>query len=106
MILLDDINNNRRRIQEIFQRIDDAQDNEEDIWKILVRERLISDEQFEELKDLQNTEIEKISNVLKGTKIGQGIPFLPTALEGLRQKFAKLWEDGVKNKILPVLKDM
>ena len=105
-ILLDDINNNRRRIQEIFQRIDDAQDNEEDIWKMLVRERLISDEQFEELKDLENTEIEQISNVLKGTKIGQGIPFLPTALEGLRQKFAKLWEDGVKNKILPVLKEM
>ena len=73
---------------------------------MLVRERLISDEQFEELKDLENTEIEQISNVLKGTKIGQGIPFLPTALEGLRQKFAKLWEDGVKNKILPVLKEM
>ena len=49
-ILLDDINNNRRRIQEIFQRIDDAEDNE-------VREGLISDEQFEELENLENTEI-------------------------------------------------
>ena len=39
-ILLDDINNNRRRIQEIFQRIDDAQDNEEDIWKIWYTKRL------------------------------------------------------------------
>ena len=57
-ILLNDINNNRRRIQEIFQRIDDAENNEEDIWKILVREGLISDDkQFEELKNLENTKI-------------------------------------------------
>ena len=78
-ILLDDIDSNRRRIQEIFQRIDDANENEEDIWKMLVREGLISDEQFEELKHLENTEIEEISNILKSTKIGQGIPFLPTS---------------------------
>ena len=43
-ILLDDLQNNRHRIQEIFQQIDDAEENEEDIWKILVREGLISDE--------------------------------------------------------------
>ena len=76
-ILLDDLQNNRHRIQEIFQRIDDAEENEEDIWKILVREGLISDEQFEELENLENTEIEKISSILKSTKSGQGIPFLP-----------------------------
>ena len=46
-ILLDDINNNSRRIREIFQRIDDADDNEEDVWKMLVREGLISGDHFE-----------------------------------------------------------
>ena len=30
-MVLSDINNNRRRVQELFQRIDDAEDNEEDI---------------------------------------------------------------------------
>ena len=105
-MLLDDINNNRRRIQEIFQRIDDADDNEADIWKMLAREDLISDEQFEELKDLENTEVEEISNILKGVKIGQGIPFLPTSLKDLRHMFGQLWEKGVKNKILPVLKEL
>ena len=105
-ILLDDIDSNRRRIQEIFQRIDDANENEEDIWKMLVREGLISDEQFEELKHLENTEIEEISNILKSTKIGQGIPFLPTSLEGLRDMFEKLWTDGVKNKILPIINEL
>ena len=56
-ILLDDIDSNRHRIQEIFQRIDEANGNEEDIWKMLVREGLISDGQFEGLKHLENTEI-------------------------------------------------
>ena len=46
-MLLDDINNNRRRIREIFQRIDHADNNEEDVWKMLVREGLISGDQFE-----------------------------------------------------------
>ena len=41
-MLLDDINNNRRRIREIFQHIDDADDNEEGVWKMLVREGFIS----------------------------------------------------------------
>ena len=45
-MLLDDINNNRRRIREIFQRIDDADDNEEGVWKMLVRQGLISGDQF------------------------------------------------------------
>ena len=105
-ILLDDINSNRRRIREIFQRIDDADDNEDNIWKMLVREGLISDNQFEELKDLENTEVEEIASILKGVKIGQGISFLPTSLTALRHMFGKLWKSGIKDKILPVLKEL
>ena len=51
-MLLSDINNNRRRVQELFQRIDDAEDNEEDIWKLLARQGLISHEQFEKAKQV------------------------------------------------------
>ena len=70
-MLLDDINNNRRRIREIFQRIDDADDNEEDVWKMLVREGLISGDQFEKISALGGTDMETIGSVLKGAKIGQ-----------------------------------
>ena len=80
-MLLSDINDNRRRVQELFQRIDDAEDNGEDIWKLLARQRLISDEQFEKLSKLDNTYIETIASVLKAVKIGQGVPFLPTPLK-------------------------
>ena len=79
-MLLSDINNIRRRVQELFQRVDDAKDNEEDIWKLLALQGLISDEQFEKLSKFENTDIETIASVLKGVKTGQGIPFLPTSL--------------------------
>ena len=75
-MLLSNINNNRRRrFQGLFQRI------AEDIWELLTRQGLISDEQFEELSKLDNTDIETIASLLKGVKIGQGIPFLPTSLK-------------------------
>ena len=38
-MLLSDINNNRHRVQELFQRIDDAEDNEED-WKLASTSRI------------------------------------------------------------------
>ena len=65
VMLLGDINNNRRRVQKLFQRIDDAEDNEEDVWKLLARQGLISDEQFEKLSKVANTDIETIASVLK-----------------------------------------
>ena len=105
-MLLDDINNNRRRIREIFQRIADADDNEEAVWKMLVREGLISGA-------LDCTDMEKIASVLKGAKIGQGVPFLPTSLSDLRDIFGKSWEKFekhgskmVKTKLYPILEEL
>ena len=43
-MLLSDINNNCCRVQELFQRIDDVENNEEEIWKLLACQGLISDE--------------------------------------------------------------
>ena len=72
----------------------------------MIREGLISDEQFEKLSELENTELKEISSILKGTKIGQGISFLPTTMSALRYTFGKLWKEGVKDKILPILKEL
>ena len=86
---MSDINNNRCCVQILFQHIDDVEDNEEDIWKLLARQGLISEEQFEKLSKLDNTDIETIASVLKGVKIGQGIPFLPTIVGALWREFTK-----------------
>ena len=57
-----------------------------------VREGLISRDQFEKLSDLDGTDMEKIANVLKASKIGQGIPLLPTSLSELRNIFRELYK--------------
>ena len=62
--------------------------------------------QFEELENLENIELEEISSILKGTKSGQGVPFLPTSMVALRHTFGQLWEAVIKDKILPVLKEI
>ena len=98
MMLLSDINNNRHRVQELFQCNDDSEDNEEDIWKLLARQGLLSDEQFEKVSKLYNTDTER---------------FLPTPLKRLRAIFGALWteftqngSEMIKNKLLPVLKEL
>ena len=41
--------------------------------------------------------MEKSACVLKGAKIGQGVPFLPTSLSDLRNIFGKIWEKFEKH---------
>ena len=62
---------------------------------MLACQGLISDEQFEKLSKLDNTDIETIASVLKGVKIGHW--FLPTSLKGLRTLFVALWPEFTKN---------
>ena len=81
--------------------------------ELLARQGLISDEQFERLSKLDNSDIETIASVLKSVKIEQGIPFLPTSLKGLGTMFGALWteftkhgSEKMKNKLLHVLKEL
>ena len=74
-----------------------------------VREGLIS----EKLSDLDGTDMEKIANVLKGSKIGQGIPLLPTSVSELRNIFGKLFKKFekhgskmMKTKLLSILEEL
>ena len=57
--------------------------------------------------------MERIASVLKGAKIGQGVPFLPTSLSDLCDIFGKLWgkiekhgSKMVKTKLLPILGEL
>ena len=78
-----------------------------------VREGLVSGDQVEKLSDLDGTDMEKIANILKGSKIGQGMPLLPTSLSELRNIFGQLYKKiekhgskMVKTKLLPILKEL
>ena len=57
----------------------DAEDKDEmsTILQMRVRKGLISHEQFKQLCELEDPDLEKIIEVIVDTKIGQGLNFLP-----------------------------
>ena len=85
-MLFVDITNNRYRIEQIIQRLMDAADKEEmsTILQMLVREGLLSDEQFKQLGELEDPHFEKITEVIMDTKSVQGLNFLPLTIGKLR----------------------
>ena len=78
-MLLDDIEKNRYRVEQIFQRLTDVEDKEEmlTVLKTLVREGHLSDEQFERLVELEDPDLHTIKEVITDTKVGEGLKFLP-----------------------------
>ena len=60
-MLLDDIAKNRYRVEQIIRRLMDAEDKEEisTILQMLVREGLLSHEQFKQLGELEDPDLEK-----------------------------------------------
>ena len=114
-MLLDDIAKNRYRIERIIQRLMDAEDKEEmsTILQMLVREGLLSDEQFKQLGELEDPGLEKITEVTMDTKIGQGLNFLPRTISKLRHTLhsllAELEENGsefIKSKVASILEEL
>ena len=70
-MLLDDIEKNRYRVEQIFQRLMDTEDKDEilHVLKTLVREEHLSDEQFEQLAELEDPDLDTIKEVITETKV-------------------------------------
>ena len=94
-MLTADIKINRYRVDSIFTRLDDAQDNEDMLFilKQLTAEELLSPEQFEQLSELEQMDLPTIALVIKDTKVGQGLKFLPRKLTDLKQQLQIWLED-------------
>ena len=84
-MLIDGINKNRYRIESIFRRLDEAEVGELSILKGLVRECLLSDKQFGKLVELDVSDFLAVALVIKDTKVGQGVKFLPNTMKSLRE---------------------
>ena len=69
-MLLDDIEKNRYRVEQIFQRWMDAEDKDGmlTVLKTLVREGHLSEEQFEELAELEDPGLHTIKEVITDQK--------------------------------------
>ena len=91
-MLLGDIEKNRYRVEQIFQRLMDAEDKEEmlTVLSALVREGHLSDEQFERLAELEDPDLPTIKEVTTNTKVGGGLKFLPRTISNLRYTLQSL----------------
>ena len=114
-MLLDDIVENRYRVQQIIQRLMEAENKDElsTILRMLVREELLSEEQFEQLVELEDPDLEKIKEVITDTKIGQGLNFIPRTISNLRHTLhsllTELKENGtelIKSKVASILEEL
>ena len=114
-MLVDDIAHNRYRVKSIFTRLDDVSDKDDwlIILKELVKEELISTEQFKKLEELEEIDLPAVAAVIKETKIGQGLPFLPRKVSELTkhlhvwlEELAETGASTVRNKISALLKEL
>ena len=77
-MLLYDIDNNRYRVNSILRRLNNSQDDIKNVLKRLIREELISEEQFKKLNNLEGKfDLPAVVLVIKDTKVGRGLKFLP-----------------------------
>ena len=87
-ILLKNIDENRYRVENILTRLNRALNEEQflDSLKALSRESLLSRDQYDQLKSSGHSiGISNIANIIKSTKIGRGLRFLPRLSKDLKQ---------------------
>ena len=116
-ILINDIVKNRKRVKEIVTRFNQAGDDAKDrlsILKDLVKANLISDQQYLKLAEaVDEIDIEKLTGVIRESKIGQGLVLLPRKtdklIDTLGEWIKELAENGgtvLQNKISALLNEL
>ena len=103
--LLYDFEDNRYRVREIFRRLSNINDDEHlnDVLRRLARENLISLEQFNQLQQTDVSKLSNVANVIKNTKVGRGMVFLPRHKRGLIELLNK---ELSKREVLAVLEEL
>ena len=63
----------------------------------MASEELLSEEQYDQLSELDEIDSHSIATIVKGTKIGQGIMHLPVGISDLRDKLIESLKEYSKN---------
>ena len=97
-MLLNDIKNNRYRVKSILTRLGDTH-NKRDVehaLRQLASEDLLSDEQYEKLMEIEEMDLPMVVDIVKETKVGQGVKFLPRVMDSLKKRLPLLLEEMVE----------
>ena len=113
-ILSKDIEENRLRVKEIMRMFKKENDDSQSLI-ILERSGLLTREQARKIEEIlkEGKDLKKIANVIKSTKIGNGLEHLPTSTKDLKNAL-QLWlteltetgMDNLKEKIEAVLNEL
>ena len=112
-MLLNDIADNRQRVQAILRRLKDN-GRDENTLKQLVREQLLSPEQYEKLNAAAAAiDLTAIADIIKDTKVGRGLKFLPRTVDDLKKKVQVLLKeiatkgiDATKKELIAILDEL
>ena len=116
-MLINDIAKNRARVKEIVTRFNQAGDDSKSrLWIIeqLAKEELLSEQQYFKLAEIvDKIDIKQLTEVIKETKIGQGMNFLPRKTDELLdtlwkwiQEFIETGGTALQSKILSLLNEL
>ena len=114
-ILLKDLSDNRYRIERILTRLNSASTEEEYVDQLghLTGEKFLSMDQYDQLKKSSraNRDISHVANIIKMSKIGRGIKFLPRTRRGLYESLNSALDDAfdktmLKKEFLAILDEL
>ena len=116
-MLVNDIAGNRSRVKEIVNRFNQAGDDKKtrvSVLASLAKEELISEQQYSKLiEEIDAVDIKKLTDVIRESKVGQGMDFLPRKTDALIDMLQQLSEelvekggDFLKNKISSLLNEL
>ena len=111
-MLLGDISQNQKRVHSILTRLSETS-NVPSVLKQRIKEGLISEEQFEKLVEHEDLDLPIITRIIKETKIGQGLKFLPKTIgnltDTLQLMIQELIDTGssvIREKITSILEEL
>ena len=101
------------RVQTILTRLKDN-GRDENTLKQLVREQLLSLEQYEKINaSAAALDLAAIADIIKDTKVGRGLKFLPRTVDDLKTKVQVLLKeiatkgiDAIKNELIAILDEL
>ena len=97
--LMNDISNNKYRVKSILTRLNEVMEKEtfDVILRSLLREELLSWKQFSQLEEIGVSDLAAIAEIIKETKVGRGLLFLPRTNHGLKQMLLSMIDNSLND---------
>ena len=113
--LLKDVENNRYRVHSVLTRLKEVEEDRDikHVLQQLAKEELLSEEEFQKIVELEEVALPIVADIIKESKTGQGIKFLPRTVVGLTAKLPLLEKElketgltSVRDELSAVLEEL